>query len=107
MKALLALAVLWLPACADGSAQPPAPPSPCREQRFEGSGFIVCTPASAAKLRLFAAGRQNAPQRAFSDLGLREADVAFGMNAGMFDVMTCRRKSAATFAISSAATASN
>lgn len=86
MKAFLLLPLfLTITACADGSAQAPTPPSPCREQRFEGSGFIVCTPASAAKLRLFAAGRSETPKRAFRDLGLNEADVAFAMNAGMYD----------------------
>ena len=86
MKALLAiLLALPLSGCADGSAQPPAPPSPCREQRFEGSGFIVCAPASTAKLRLFAAGPSESAKRAFRDLGLSDAKIAFAMNAGMYD----------------------
>ena len=86
MKALLPiLLVLTMSACADGSAQLPAPPSPCAEQRFEGSGFIVCTPASAAKLKLFAAGPGESAKRAFRDLGLTDAKVAFAMNAGMYD----------------------
>ena len=86
MKALLPLALfLSAAACADGTAQAPEPQSPCREQRFEGSGFVVCTPASAAKLGLFAAGPEEAPKRAFRDLGLNDANVAFAMNAGMYD----------------------
>jgi len=85
VKALWSVLLLFLAACADGSAQAPTPPSPCREQRFEGSGFIVCTPASATKLRLFAAGPKEAPKRAFRDLGLAEGKVAFAMNAGMYD----------------------
>ena len=86
MKALLPLALfLSAAACADGTAQAPEPQSPCREQRFEGSGFVVCTPASAAKLGLFAAGPEEAPKRAFRDLGLNDAKVAFAMNAGMYD----------------------
>lgn len=86
MKALLPFALfLNVSACADGTAQAPEPPSPCREQRFEGSGFIVCTPATAAKLRLFAAGPKEAPKRAFRDLGLDQVKVAFAMNAGMYD----------------------
>ena len=86
MKALLLIAfLLLLSGCADGSAQAPAPPSPCQEQRFEGSGFIVCTPASAAKLRLFAAGPKETPRRAFRDLSIPERQVAFAMNAGMYD----------------------
>jgi uncharacterized protein YigE (DUF2233 family) len=85
VKALLFPLLLILAGCADGSAQAPTPPSPCLEQRFEGSGFIVCTPASAAKLRLFAAGPKEVPKRAFRDLGLPEGKVAFAMNAGMYD----------------------
>jgi uncharacterized protein YigE (DUF2233 family) len=85
VKALCLALLLLLAGCADGSAQAPAQPSPCREQRFEGSGFIVCTPASAAKLKLFAAGPQEAPKRAFRDLGIPESKVAFAMNAGMYD----------------------
>ena len=74
-----------LPACADSSAHAPVPPSPCIEQRFEGSGFIVCTPASAAKLRFFAARPGESAKRAFRDLGLPETKIAFAMNAGMYD----------------------
>ena len=85
MKALRFLALFLLSGCADGTAQAPAPPSPCTEQRFEGSGFIVCTPAGAAKLRLYAAGSKEAPKRAFRDLGIPETKVAFAMNAGMYD----------------------
>ena len=85
MKALWSALLLLLASCADGSAQSTVPASPCREQRFEGSGFIVCTPAGAAKLKLFAAGPSEAPKRGFSDLGLAESKVAFAMNAGMYD----------------------
>ena len=85
MKALRFVLLLFLAGCADGSAQAPTPASPCREQRFEGSGFIVCTPASTAKLKLFAAEPNEAPRRAFRDLGLAEGKVAFAMNAGMYD----------------------
>jgi uncharacterized protein YigE (DUF2233 family) len=72
-------------ACADGAAETMAPPSPCREERFEGSGFIVCTPASAAKLKLHAASVKEPAKRAFRDLGVDESKVAFAMNAGMYD----------------------
>jgi prepilin-type processing-associated H-X9-DG protein len=85
VKALLLSALLTLAGCNDGAAQAPVPPSPCHEQRFEGSGFIVCTPASAAKLKLVAAGPKETPKRAFRDLGFDEAKVAFAMNAGMYD----------------------
>jgi prepilin-type processing-associated H-X9-DG protein len=85
VKTLWSVLLLVLAGCADGSAHAPAPPSPCREQRFEGSGFIVCTPASAARLKLFAAAPKEAPKRAFRDLGIPEGKVAFAMNAGMYD----------------------
>ena len=86
MKALAPLTLSLLAfACADGSAQTKAPPSPCREQRFEGSGFIVCTPAGTAKLKLFAAAPGEPARRAFRDLGLNDSKVAFAMNAGMYD----------------------
>ncbi|MEO7602700.1 MAG: phosphodiester glycosidase family protein [Sphingomicrobium sp.] len=86
MKALVPLVLSLLAlACADGSAQSTARPSLCREQRFEGSGFIVCTPASTDKLKLIAAGPGEPARRAFRDLGLAEARVAFAMNAGMYD----------------------
>lgn len=86
MRALRFLFIfLSLGGCAEGSAEAPSPPSPCSEQKFEGSGFIVCTPASAAKLKLFAAGPGETPKRAFRDLGIAEGKVAFAMNAGMYD----------------------
>ena len=87
MKALIPLALsLFALGCADGTAQATARPSPCREQRFEGSGFIVCTPASTAKLKLFAAGARRTGQARRSAIsGSLEAKVAFAMNAGMYD----------------------
>jgi uncharacterized protein YigE (DUF2233 family) len=77
--------LLLLAAC---SSQPEAAapqPSPCREQSFEGAGFIVCTPASTAKLQLYAAGAEETAKRKFRLLWLDPAKVAFAMNAGMFD----------------------
>ncbi len=86
MKAILTLVLALLAAaCSDGSARSALPPSPCAEQRFEGAGFIVCTPASAAKLKLVAAAPNEIAKRAFRDLGLDPAKVAFAMNAGMYD----------------------
>ena len=73
-----------LAACARGAEAPPQPLSPCRHERFEGAGFIVCTPRSAARLRLYAARREEPARRHFRDLGLIDRDVAFAMNAGMF-----------------------
>jgi uncharacterized protein YigE (DUF2233 family) len=74
---------LILAGCAETKPRP-QPVSPCREQRFEGSGFIVCDPGKG-ELRLFAASRIEAPVRRFADLPIDPSGVAFAMNAGMFD----------------------
>lgn len=59
--------------------------SSCRQQQFEGSGFIVCDPGEG-ELRLFAAAPDEQPLRSFSEIGakLDPGRVAFAMNAGMF-----------------------
>ena len=66
-------------ACAKPPA-PPAPVSPCAEQRFEQAGFIVCR-GGQVEIR--------SGMRSFSGLQMRlveRADsVAFAMNGGMFD----------------------
>lgn len=83
---LFACLLLLLAACSDQPEAAAAPPaSPCREQRFEGAGFIVCTPATTAKLRLFAAAANEPARREFRDLGLDPSTIAFAMNAGMYD----------------------
>ena len=76
--------VLALGGCS-GSAAPPPTQSSCVEQRFEGAGFIVCTPPDTRKLRLFAAGKAEAPHRAFRELPVDQEKVVFAMNAGMYD----------------------
>lgn len=81
---VLALGLLAA-ACSDGTNTPASSPRPCRHEQFEGSSFIVCAPASGAKLKLYAAARDQSPKRRFQDLGLADKDVAFAMNAGMFD----------------------
>lgn len=87
MRLLIALAALTLVACAEGNGAPAkAPQSPCRSERFEGSGFIVCTPANASRLRLFAARRDEPPRSRFNNLGLEDSAVGFAMNAGMYGV---------------------
>jgi len=53
--------------------------------RFEQAGFIVCTAPDTRKLKLFAASAGEPPRRAFRDLPIDPAKVAFAMNAGMFD----------------------
>lgn len=76
---------LALAGCSPAPESRAASISPCRYERFEGSSFIRCDPASTQKLRLYAAGRGEAPKRRFRDLRLKDTEIAFAMNAGMFD----------------------
>jgi uncharacterized protein YigE (DUF2233 family) len=84
MRALLP--VLLLAACSNEPAAPAAVESSCRQQLFEGSRFTVCDPEDG-RLVLFAAGRGESALRTFSELAatLDTDEVAFAMNAGMFD----------------------
>lgn len=68
---------LVLGGCSADSAAP-LPPSPCREERFEGSAFVVCEPGTGAIT-------MRDGHRRFAELGLDPATVGFAMNAGMFD----------------------
>ena len=80
---LLFLLLLAMSACrAERRAE--LPDSPCRERSFEGSAFVVCDPGRG-RLQLFAAGPDETPRRRFAELGLNPNEVAFAMNAGMFD----------------------
>jgi len=85
VRSILLLALV-LAACSSGGSAPAPPASPCRHERFENAGFIVCQAKSAAKLKLYAARRNEKPRRHFNELGLSDAKVAFAMNAGMFGV---------------------
>lgn len=85
MRPGLLFFLFLLAACSGQPDAAAAPASPCVEQRFEGAGFIVCTPASAAKLKLFAAAAGEPAKREFRTLGIDPAKIAFAMNAGMFD----------------------
>ncbi len=82
--ARLLFAFLLLTACTEPAPRWPA--SPCRIEMFEGSRFTVCDPG-AGKLQLIAAGRDEIAIRDFAGVMSRiPADqVAFAMNAGMFD----------------------
>ena len=62
------------------SVAPPAPASPCAEQRFEQAGFIVCR-GGRIELRSGMRGFKALQAR----LGPRADTVAFAMNGGMFD----------------------
>ena len=83
MRSVFFLALI-LAACSSGGSAPAPPPSQCRHERFENAGFIVCQAKSAAKLKLYAARRDEKPRRHFQELGLNDGQVAFAMNAGMF-----------------------
>ncbi len=80
----LAFTFLLLTACAEPKPQWPA--SPCRIDVFEGSRFTVCDPGTG-KLQLIAAGRDEPALRDFAGVLARipAEQVAFVMNAGMFD----------------------
>ncbi|MCY7280517.1 MAG: phosphodiester glycosidase family protein, partial [Sphingomonas bacterium] len=80
------LACLLLAACGSSAPGPQWPVSSCRVELFEGSRFTVCDPG-AGKLRLYAAGRTDTPLRSFAELmaSVPAEQVAFAMNAGMFD----------------------
>lgn len=81
-----ALAFLFLAGCGSTAPEPQWPASPCRIEVFEATRFTVCDPGSG-KLRLIAAARDESSLRSFAEVMTRiPADqVAFAMNAGMFD----------------------
>jgi len=71
------------PAAADSASS-----GPCRTELFDGSRFTVCS-AAGLRLELLVAGRDGRAYRSFAALehvlGRRAQQVAFAMNAGMFD----------------------
>lgn len=77
---------MCLAGCSDGDAAAKQPESVCQQQQFEGSRFAVCDPKDG-RLQLFAATPLEKPVRSFAELQakLDPAEVAFAMNAGMFD----------------------
>lgn len=78
MRPLLVLLVLS--ACAPDAAPRPVE-SPCAEQSFEETSLIVCRAEGAIEIR---SGHRNFAELGAA-LGERAGDVAFAMNAGMFD----------------------
>ncbi len=70
------------------SARAPSVQSPCATRMFEGSRFTVCS-SKGARIEIFTSDKSGAPFRSFAQLeawlGKRGGEVAFGMNAGMFD----------------------
>ena len=88
-RRLLACLFLILAACEESAPAPAQSTNwACHEQAFEGDRFTVCD-AALGQIELIAAARDEAPVRNFSDLearlGSRATQVAFAMNAGMFD----------------------
>jgi len=83
---LTLLTLLPLAACDSSAPKQQWPESPCRIEVYEGSRFTVCNPGSG-KLRLLAADRAEAPLRSFAEVMSKvpTGEVAFAMNAGMFD----------------------
>ncbi|MBA3729663.1 MAG: phosphodiester glycosidase family protein [Sphingomonas sp.] len=75
----IAIFSLLLASCSQPIA-PPAPVSPCVEQRFEQAGFIVCR---APRVEIRSGMRSFKPLQA--RLGDSSEAVAFAMNGGMFD----------------------
>lgn len=80
------LSFLLLAACGSSATAPAWPASPCHQMLFEAVRFTVCDPGRG-KLKLIAAGRSETPLRTFAEVATRiPADqIAFAMNAGMFD----------------------
>jgi uncharacterized protein YigE (DUF2233 family) len=83
---LILLLLTIVAACSDSGTAAAEPQSFCQQKLFEGSRFTVCD-NNGGELRLFAAGKNDAPVRTFTDAGrkLDVSRVAFAMNAGMFD----------------------
>jgi uncharacterized protein YigE (DUF2233 family) len=84
----LAFLVLILAGCSNASAPVEQPQSACNQQLFEGSRFTVCD-SGKGQVEIVAAGRTDLAIRQFADLeqqlGPRAGNVAFAMNAGMYD----------------------
>jgi len=70
------------------AADVPVDSGPCRTELFDGSRFTVCS-AEGLRLKLMVAGRDGRAYRSFAALehvlGGGAQQVAFAMNAGMFD----------------------
>lgn len=86
----LLIALLLLAGCSRAPDEGPgeAAQSYCSGRLFDGSRFTVCS-AKGGKVEIFSAASNGAPLRDFvrleEELGERAQDIAFGMNAGMFD----------------------
>jgi uncharacterized protein YigE (DUF2233 family) len=91
MRSALLPFLLMLVACGDADSKAPsavAAATPCTQQSFDSSRFTVCN-AGNGRIELVAASRGETPVRRLAgleaSLGGRARNVAFAMNAGMFD----------------------
>ena len=94
MRTCLAILVLLTASCDSGTSADSRHEvtelgqSPCETRYFEGARFTVCS-AADGKIEIATSDESGVPYRSFSGLesalGKRDADVAFAMNAGMFD----------------------
>jgi uncharacterized protein YigE (DUF2233 family) len=88
MRAWLSLLFLLAACRSEPSAGAEAATKPCAQRVFEGSRFTICD-QGGGRIELVAAGRGEPTIRRFVDLearlGRRAAQVAFAMNAGMYD----------------------
>lgn len=89
---LLCVSILLLGSCGRSDPEPSGAAaladSDCASRYFEQSRFTVCS-AAGRKVEIHTSDANGAPLRSFTALqaavGRRAADVAFAMNAGMFD----------------------
>jgi uncharacterized protein YigE (DUF2233 family) len=92
MRSALLPFLILLGACGDANSRASSArvetPAPCNQQQFEGDRFTVCD-AGTGRIELVAATLDQIPIRSLTDLeaslGARANNVAFAMNAGMFD----------------------
>ena len=86
MRGVLLFLSLTLGGCGEPAAK--APVSACQDRNFEGSSFTVCS-VGGGKVEIRTSNAAGVPYRSFAALeqvlGDRAGDVAFAMNAGMFD----------------------
>ena len=83
------LPILLLAAsCGDAAPSRELPASACADRSFEGSRFTVCG-LKGGKVQIRTSAASGVPYRSFAaleaTLGKRAEQVAFAMNAGMFD----------------------
>jgi uncharacterized protein YigE (DUF2233 family) len=81
MRSWVALLTATLISCSPPEPEVQQPASACSSLRFEDSGFTVCRSSGRAEIR---SGVRSFAQLQ-TELGNRSEQVAFAMNAGMFD----------------------